>query len=76
MPLFFEKYLVKYRFYISKYPPPNLLIVSALRAREKRLGKMMKKITEKEYNEKEFMLSLYALLCPKQTGLGRQKIFR
>lgn len=56
-----------------KYPPPNSLIFNHLRLREKRLGKMMKKIIEKEYNEKKFMLSLYALLCSEQTELGRQK---
>lgn len=56
-----------------KYPPPNSLVFSYLHLREKRLGKMMKKIIEKEYNEKKFMLSLYALLCSEQTELGRQK---
>ena len=59
--------------YRKNTPPPNSLIFNRLRMREKRLGKMMKKIIEKEYNEKKFMLSLYALLCSEQTELGRQK---
>ena len=75
MPLFFEKYLVKYRFYISKYPPPQLVDCQRITSAREKAGKNDEKNYRKRVQRKGIYAIFVRIIMSKANRIRQAKNF-